>query len=253
MNVEYIDHMGSDLTVVNAARVSMDKHHDELDLDADPKLIRYLARHEHWTPFAHAQVQLRISVPIFVSNQLKRHQIGFALNEVSRRYVSDEPEFGSLAWRKKPDKSVKQGSGAEFSAEEQLEISECYQHALGEAKNMYGVFLRDGVAPEQARAILPQSMYTSFYWTGSLYAWARLCGQRLDSHAQGETRQVAEKIAKIIHPLFPHSWPILLESTRVRMAAHDMRALLKKWVAVGVDSDDDSLRQEAERLLVRVA
>ena len=253
MNVEYIDHMGSDLTVVNAARVSMDKHHEELDLDTDPKLIRYLARHEHWTPFAHPQVQLRIEAPIFVANQLKRHQIGFALNEISRRYVKDPPEYHEVKqWRLAPDKSVKQGSGADANEEQNYALRQVAGNLTDKVDETYRNLIDDGIAPEQARALLPMSMHTSWYWTGSLYAWARLCGQRLDPHAQGETQWIAREIDKIISPLFLHSWPILLESTRVRMAAHDMRALLKKWVATGLN-DEEILRQRAEELLERIA
>lgn len=210
MKVDYIDHMGSDLRVVNAARVSFDKQHSEFDTDKDTKLINYLATHDHWTPFAHCMATFRITAPIFVSNQLKRHQIGFALNEVSRRYVDDTPTFERLAWRARPDASIKQGSGGELPAEVQEEIDKEIERNNANDVEWYNWLLGKGVAPEQARAVLPQSMHTSWIWTGSLMAWARLCKQRLDSHAQGETRQVAEAIAVQMAELFPVSWAALV-------------------------------------------
>ena len=209
MKVELIDCMGSDLTVVNAARVSMDKHHEAFT-EGDEKLVRYLAKHEHWTPFAHCQAQFRIEAPIFVANQLKRHQIGFALNEVSRRYVDSEPTFEVLAWRNRPAKNIKQGSGEAFHPEKQALFREAQEYVEKVAQERYRWLLIQGVAPEQARAVLPQSMHTSWYWTGSLYAWARLCRQRLDSHAQGETRQVARSISSDLIDLFPCSWRALM-------------------------------------------
>ena len=212
MKVELIDCMGSDLTVVNAARVSMDKHHEEFT-EGDERLIRYLASHEHWTPFAHPQIQFRIEAPIFVANQLKRHQIGFALNEVSRRYIDSEPTFEALDFRHRPTANIKQGSGRQLPLETQKKASGIQYVLESQAKSAYRHLLALSVAPEQARAVLPQSMHTSWYWTGSLYAWARLCRQRLDSHAQGETRQIAEEIASELAGHFPSSWPALMEGT----------------------------------------
>lgn len=209
MKAELVEFMGSDLTVVNAARVSMDKHHSRFT-DGDAKLIAYLAAHEHWTPFAHPQATFRITAPIFVANQLKRHQIGFALNEVSRRYVDSEPTFEALVWRARPASNIKQGSGGELPAVDQAVLAEIQKLAEERAVKSYRILLDKGVAPEQARAVLPQSMHTSWYWTGSLYAWARLCRQRLDSHAQGETRQVAELIAEEMGTFFPVSWKALM-------------------------------------------
>ena len=209
MKVQLIDSMGTDLTVVNAARVSMDKHHDEFTA-GDLRLISYLADHDHWTPFAHPQACFRIDAPIFVANQLKRHQIGFALNEVSRRYVDSEPEFAKLVWRTRPAGNIKQGSGAGAEAMRQALWNETQRKAEKSALNAYKRLLKEGAAPEQARAVLPMSMYTSWYWTGSLFAWARLCRQRLDFHAQGETREVAEAIAVEMSSLFPWSWEALM-------------------------------------------
>ena len=210
MKVELIDSMGSDLTVVNAARVSMDKHHEAFT-EGDQKLIRYLAEHNHWTPFAHCQAQFRITAPIFVANQLKRHQIGFALNEVSRRYVDSEPTFEILKWRMRPAKNIKQGSAGPCTEERQIMLSRMQRDVEALALDMYTKMVKYmDAAPEQARAVLPQSMHTSWYWTGSLYAWARLCVQRLDSHAQGETRSIATVIGQEMNGLFPISWPELM-------------------------------------------
>ena len=211
MNIDYIDHMGSDLTVVNAARVSFDKHHEVFDEAADTRLIDYLARHGHWTPFAHPQVQLRVTVPLFVAAQLKRHVVGAAVNEVSRRYVDAEPTFEPLVWRRRPDKSIKQGSADEFSTMEQELFTQQALRVVREAQRQYRSLLKSGVAPEQARAILPQNMHTSWYWTGSLYFWANLCRQRLHPHAQKETRDVALEIQDRVRPLFPVSWEKLME------------------------------------------
>lgn len=208
MKVELIDRMGSDLTVVNAARVSMDKHHTKFTA-GDERLIRYLARHEHWTPFAHPQVQFRIEAPVFVANQLKRHQIGFALNEVSRRYVDSEPAFEAIAWRYRPDGSIKQGSGGPVPCEVQGAWEGIRLDAQNAAVAAYRRLLKRGAAPELARSVLPQSMHTSWYWTGSLYAWARLCRQRTHPHAQYETGWIARAIRHRIGPLFPVSWRAL--------------------------------------------
>ena len=210
MRVELIDVMGSDLTVVNAARVSFDKHHDVFEDPKDTKLISYLANHGHWTPFSHPQIQFRLTTALFVAAQLKRHVVGFALNEVSRRYVDSEPEFESLVFRQRHE-SAKQGSADEFEDVMQEEL----QGQLGEVHELclgrYEEFLAAGVAPEQARAVLPQTMMTSWYWTGSLYAWANLCRQRLDPHAQVETRAVAVLISAEMERLFPVCWEKLVD------------------------------------------
>lgn len=228
MKVDYVDHMGDDLMVVNAARVSFSKHSEEFQ-DQDRKLIRYLANHGHWTPFAHPQITLRIKAPVFVRTQLFKHKVGFTENEVSRRYVDDEPTFFMpKEWRGRPTNGAKQGSDgvvtelthpAEGVGSEDLwgdvdnkfhpdlHVSYMYQCAL----DNYQWLLDSGVAPEQARMVLPQSMYTEWYWTGSLAAYARVCKQRLDPHAQVETREVAQMINEIIDPLFPVSWEALVE------------------------------------------
>jgi len=207
MHAEYVDHMGTDLTVVNAARVSFDKHSTELT-DGDAKLINYLARHKHWTPFGHPMITLRLKAPVFVRTQLFKHKVGFTENEVSRRYVDSEPEFYMPAvWRGRPKNGMKQGSDDQEILIAEDRAKEVYDFCL----NHYHGMLADGVAPEQARMVLPQSMYTEWYWTGSLAAYARMCGLRLDPHAQAETREIAQMCADIIQPLFPVSWEALMK------------------------------------------
>jgi thymidylate synthase (FAD) len=205
--------MGNDLTVVNAARVSFNKEsntneHGNLSI-GDTKLIKYLADNNHWTPFAHPQVTLRIKAPIFVRTQLFKHKVGFTENEVSRRYVDEEPEFFFPVFRQRPDNGMKQGSKNEFPVNlEKCETVLASVHNI--ALKAYNILLAENVAPEQARMVLPQSMYTEWYWTGSLAAYARMCKQRLDPHAQLETKEIAIQIEKIIKPLFPISWGVLV-------------------------------------------
>ncbi len=206
--VRLLDRMGSDITVVNAARVSFAKqsmYTDEgLLNDADAKLIKYLAAHKHWTPFSQPQIQLRVKMPIFVARQWYKHQVGFTRNEESRRYISAEPEcYVPTKWRKAAE-NVKQGSSEEVV--ENLPDIYGYTAMLSE---LYGELLTRGVCPEQARMVLPQSMYTEFVETGSLAAYARLYSLRSSKEAQKEVRLYAEAIGKIISPLFPVSWEAL--------------------------------------------
>lgn len=229
IKVEHVDHMGSDLSVVNAARVSFDKQSEwalqnyyptgfesepatrKVLSDADTKLIAYLAKHNHWSPFAHTSIQLRIKSPIFVARQLVKHQVGGVWNEVSRRYVDSQPEFYfPEVWRGRPTDGAKQGSSGVVErmngyAGESSVQSYAYT-AASNALNTYNLMLEAGVAPEQARMILPQNMMTEWYWTGSLMFFARVCAQRLNAHAQAETSEVARQIADIVQPLFPVSW-----------------------------------------------
>lgn len=220
MKVELIDSMGSDLSVVNAARVSFAKESSlgYIDEDGnwvntydgdlsekDQKLISYLAKHGHWTPFAHAFLSFRIKAPIFVARQLVKHQVGLAWNEVSRRYVDDEPEFWfPEVWRGKPV-NAKQGSDGEVDIE--TPIASYIQEAL----NCYDDLLEQGVAPEQARMVLPQNTMTEWIWSGSLAAFARVCKLRLDPHAQEETRSIAEGIRGLVPEKFKYSWKALLD------------------------------------------
>ena len=239
LKVEYIDHLGTDLTVVNAARVSFDKESeweavsihadDEHDIllgepyvrnekrlsEADVKLIAYLAKHNHWSPFAHTSIQLRVKAPIFVARQLVKHQVGGVWNEVSRRYVDSEPEFYfPEVWRGRPTDGAKQGSSGVVERMDGYAGNssvQAYVHtAASSALGLYKEMLAAGVAPEQARMILPQNMMTEWYWTGSLMFFARVCAQRLDPHAQAETSEVARQIADIVRPLFPVSWLALM-------------------------------------------
>lgn len=220
ITVDYINSMGSDLSVVNAARVSFSKvskgvieWHDKgngyaapvnVPTEADEKLINYLAEHNHWSPFAHAFLSFRIKAPIFVARQLVKHQVGLAWNEVSRRYVDDEPEFYMPeVWRKRAE-NVKQGSSDE--AVDYGTLADYYDTCLFQ----YNDLLEMGVAPEQARMVLPLSTMTEWIWSGSLMAFVRVCKLRLDPHAQKETRDVVEIIAEYVKQQFPVSYEALM-------------------------------------------
>lgn len=209
IKAEYVSHMGSDATVVNSARVSFDKEASNYTQEQNDKLIVYLAKHQHTTPFTHPQITIRETVPIFVARQRFKHVVGFAYNEVSRRYVEDTPKFYTpKEWRSRPDGSIKQGSGA--SLEEQYLAKGSYATFIREARNIYQDLLDMGVAPEQARMVLPQSMFTSYYVTGSLAAWARAYKQRIDPHAQLEIQGLAKQWDAIISPLYPVAWKALI-------------------------------------------
>ena len=206
MEAKLVDYMGSDLTIVNAARVSFAKESEQLD-DKDERLIHYLAEHGHWSPFAHAFMQFRIKAPLFVARQLVKHQVGLSWNEVSRRYVDDPPEFyNPKVWRGKPENS-KQGSDGEVEDQNSAKLI-LEQTNLLAYKN-YNTMIAAGVAPEQARMILPQTMMTEWYWSGSLQAFARVCKQRLDDHTQEETQVIAGLIQERAAALFPVSWDAL--------------------------------------------
>ena len=208
MEVELIDHMGSDLTVVNAARVSFGKRKKEFT-EGDKKLIAFLAKHGHWSPFGHCSLQFRIKAPVFVARQLVKHQVGLTWNEISRRYVDYEPEFYEVdKWRGRAE-DKKQGSDEENTIEwvNRSQRTGALQLAVENiALKNYNMMLEAGVAPEQARMILPQSMMTEWYWSGTLYAFARVCNLRCASDAQYETRIVANLINKECGKLFPISW-----------------------------------------------
>lgn len=247
MKAEYLDHMGNDLTVVNAARVSFAAVSDELT-EKDKGLIQFLARGcmkkdwdalieelsspdaasvdnydeinhllkhvknmpTHWTPFSHAMVSVRETVPIFVARQRFKHMVGFTYNEVSRRYVDDTPEFHIPdVWRARPDGGIKQGSGGAHRDSD--EFHRDYAGMINRVKATYNDMIKQGVAPEQARMVLPQSMLTTYWVTGSLYAWANAYIQRSDSHAQLEIQQLAKQWDEIIRPLYPVSWSALVD------------------------------------------
>ena len=208
-HVDYVSHMGSDLTVANSARVSFNKETTDFT-DKDEKLIAYLAKHNHWTPFAHPQITLRIKAPISIRTQCFKHKVGFTENEVSRRYVAYEPDIYNPRWRKKPTNGAKQGSEdfMEFGDEWNY-CNIAYSNAVKSCIDVYELLLSKGVAPEQARFVLPQGAYTEWWWTGSLAAYARFFTQRSDSHAQWEIREYANAVGEIIAPLFPCSWQAL--------------------------------------------
>ena len=206
MTVILLDKMGTDLSVVNAARVSYSKEKLEFD-GKDEKLIKYLAEHEHWSPFAHASLQFRIKAPIFVARQLVKHQVGLVWNEVSRRYVDFPPElYRPDAWRGRPLNS-KQGSDGE------VELGQTIDHNLETTMEscliLYNTMIQKGVAPEQARMVLPQSMMTEWYWSGTVYAFARVCNLRCKPDTQKETQEVANQIDRLTNEEFPRSWKYL--------------------------------------------
>lgn len=207
IDVEYLDHMGSDLSVVNAARVSFHKEHEEFDHKTDRGLIKYLAKHNHWSPFAHCSASFRVKAPIFVARQLVKHTVGFSWNEVSRRYVDEEPEFFfPETWRKSAE-NVKQGS----SDEPVVMTMDPARASTAASLETYKYMLKLGVCPEQARMVLPQNTMTEWIWTGTLYAWARMCQLRMDSHTQKETQVVADMIHRSMWDLFPVSWEFLMD------------------------------------------
>lgn len=230
MKAEYIDNMGTDLTVVNAARVSFhkesswDESGSKVLNDKDQKLIKYLASHNHFTPFTHCVITMRETVPIFVARQRFKHTVGFSYNEVSRRYVDDDPVlFIPETWRRKAENKKQGSSEEEVQLYEHLafedgdwddpwedyRLDELLEEHNQRSIVLYKSLLRVDVAPEQARMVLPQSMYTSYYVTGSLSAWARAYNLRSDNHAQLEIQQLAKQWSDIIQPLYPVSWAAL--------------------------------------------
>lgn len=223
MHVELLDSMGTDLDVVNSARVSFDKESDwerEQNWDGkykisltekDEKLIGYLAKHNHWTPFAHTSVKFRVTMPIYVARQLAKHQVGGVVNEVSRRYVSYTPVLDvPTAWRKAAA-NVKQGSSDDLVLMDSA-MREQVSKTMDACLALYDDLLLNGVCPEQTRVVLPLCSETTWIWTGSLVFYARVCKLRLDPHAQKETRDVAEEIAKHMAELFPVSWKALMDN-----------------------------------------
>jgi len=213
MRVSFIDQMGSDLSVVNAARVSFGKYKFEFD-DSDAKLIRYLAKHNHKSPFNHVFATFWIKAPIFVARQLQKHEY-MPWNEISRRYVDSEPEFYEPEhWRgRSADK--KQGSeGVIDSSDLDHELSmidDAYSDLKAIYKSITDPKWEINVAPEMARMILPQSMYTEWYWSGSLYAFAKMYKLRSKDDTQRETQEIAYKIDSELKCRFPVSWKALKE------------------------------------------
>jgi thymidylate synthase (FAD) len=205
--IELLDVFGNDLTIVNAARVSFNKESIELN-SKDEKLIQYLAKHNHITPFFHPQLRFRIKMPIYVAREWYRHTIGFARNEVSRRYVDTPPECYNPQDIRARDTNLKQGSKL-TNVENNIDIALKIKDIQDKVLNTYEELLSLNVAPEIARGILPQSMYTEFIETASLAAYARLCKLRLDPHAQKEIQEYAKVLSELIEEKFPMSWKAL--------------------------------------------
>jgi len=203
--VSLVDRMGDDEAVCDAARVSMSKTADVFTVDQNARLIRYLAEHNHWSPFSHCMVKLRFAAPIFIARQLQKHQVGFAWNEVSRRYVKASPTYWHPDMYRLQADNVKQGSSSEVHDNSPGFVENTIQ-SYRKADTLYKDMIASGICAEQARMVLPQSMMTEWIWTGSLYAWARMYGLRVDSHAQREVQLYAERVDAICSALFPISW-----------------------------------------------
>jgi thymidylate synthase (FAD) len=232
IEVTYIDHMGTDLSVVNAARVSFGKNSewdyiDWRDTDdyarkkilseGDTKLIKYLAKHKHMSPFGHAFASFHVKAPIFVARQLVKHKF-LRWNEISRRYVDDDPNYYYPdEWR---GRSSDKKQGSEGVVDLSTIADSPHNTAILGSGNMdghvleisewlletYKTLVRNGVAPEQARMVLPQSTMTEWYWSGSLDAFADMCNLRCTGDTQYETRLVANQICDSMKKLFPVSW-----------------------------------------------
>ena len=208
MIVELIDHMGSDLSVVNAARTSFGKESKEFS-EKDARLVKYLAREKHLLPFRHPQITLRLKVPLFVARQLGKHQTGMSWSEESRRYIDSEPEFyWPETWRKRGE-NVKQGSSNEVVTD-WGDWVDPPADVVDYACQAYNYMLEQGIAPEQARMILPQNMMTTCVWTGSLLSFVHVIHERTTAGTQKETRDVALQIKDILTPLYPISMEALL-------------------------------------------
>lgn len=224
MEVTLINSMGTDDTVCDAARVSFNREALSFSPEQNERLIRYLAKHNHFTPFTHCMITVREKVPIFVARQRFKHTVGFSYNEISRRYIDEPPEFYTPdVWRKRAE-NKKQGSSDEEvrqinlypdkgmrPAQRSVLISQVYKDTVETCEWLYRQMLEAGVAPEQARMVLPQSMFTEYYVTGSLSAFARAYYLRSEESAQKEIQDLATEWNKIIRPLFPISWSALVD------------------------------------------
>ena len=209
--VEYVDHMGDDDSVVNSARVSFSKVASNYTPEQNTRLIRYLAKHKHFSPFNHTFISVKVNAPLVVARQLVKHEY-MPINEVSRRYVDDEPTFFlPHEWRKRSD-NKKQGSSEEvFEGALGKSIMLTVGQHTESSLDVYSQLLALGVCPEQARMVLPQNMNTEWYWSGTLKAFAKMLVLRLDPHTQKESTEVARQVRNIIQPLFPVSVEALLE------------------------------------------
>lgn len=209
IKVELIDHMGSDLAVVNAARVSFAKESTEFG-DQDERLIRYLAKHDHWTPFAHTALQFRVAAPVPIRTQCFKHKVGLVENEESRRYISTRPEiYIPEYFREKPEGSIKQGSaGKHWESDAWLEL---YTKQVTDAVDLYMSMLEFGICPEQARFVLPQGAIVNWIWTGNLVSFANFYNKRTEATAQKEVGDVATPLGSLVEQLFPVSWKALTQ------------------------------------------
>lgn len=203
IKIEYIDHMGDDISVVNSARVSFGKSKDKID-DSDIKLINYLAKHKHFTPFEHCQLSVLVKCPLFIRSQIHRHRT-FSYNEISRRYTSENIEFYvPEKYRKQHDKS-KQCSDGELEKHVNHAMLKDTKRLHKYCLEVYNEMLENGVAREMARGILPQNLMTEFWMTGNLRNWIHFLGLRVDNHAQQEVQDVAKPILNILKDKFPES------------------------------------------------
>lgn len=216
---------GDDLMIVNFARASTGKEVNALS-EQDIKFIHYLAREIHIAPFFHPKLSFKITAPLFIARQWDRHRIGVSrlddfsdISELSRRYISTEPEYYHFEeWRRKPEKSIKQGSGEPFASKMLNDhLNGIYEYANHTAKRAYLELLDREVAPEQARAVLPTATMTSWIETGSLHYWVRFCDLRSDSHAQKDIQSYAQAIAAHCEQHFPHAWPALREHAPIAL------------------------------------
>lgn len=210
-DVELLMCADNDLTVVNTARVSFAKHHEALDA-SDETLIAYLAREGHWSPFAHPQLRFRFRMPIAITAQWFKHQVGLQSNSISRRYVSTKPEMFVPQTLRCSSADKKQGCGGPIPEALNANMLDLYQAVSAHAIGAYEMLLANGVCPEQARFLLPQGVYTEFVQTGSLAAYARIVKQRTHPHAQAEIRQYAIQVAAILRERFPICCKYLLPS-----------------------------------------
>ena len=207
MKVEYYSHMGDDNMVADMARVSFSKLASNYTPEQNGKLISYLARHNHWTPFGHPQVTLRCQAPVPIRTQCFKSKAGFVENEESRRYIKTTPQLYIPDEFRSAPENAKQGSGGKHSDSDgwlQVYIDQC-----NKSISLYSEMIDDGVAPEQARFILPQGVEVEWMWTGSLAAYARFYNLRIDNHAQKEVQYMAEAVDSILKGLYPVSWKAL--------------------------------------------
>lgn len=214
MTIEVLDFHGSDNAIANAARVSFagfgnwNDSPSSYSTERRDKLIRYLANHRHLTPFRHTSITIRCKEPIFIARQLGKHQAGLSWNEVSRRYVKDDIEFYiPEEWRSAPDGNIKQGSAGVHPYNKAIKSG--YKEMLVKMHGWYQELIKNGVAPEQARMVLPQSMMTEWVWTGNLLAMAHIYNERSAAGAQLEAQQFAHELDRVLEPLFPVSWMAL--------------------------------------------